>query len=119
MHPSKATKSVRKESELAPYLPIYGNHLFNIFKKGVNVTTGPVCNWSQALADASIDGGDTLVVGMTQELAGLFSPLYAISSYDQYVVNMVYQSLLAYDANSNCMDRQLLKYLKQLKMVNP
>ncbi|WP_286356569.1 ABC transporter substrate-binding protein [Ileibacterium valens] len=93
-------KAFVKESELAPYLPIYGNHVFNIFKKGVNVTTGPVCNWSQALADASIDGGDTLVVGMTQELAGLFSPLYAISSYDQYVVNMVYQSLLAYDANS-------------------
>ena len=93
-------KAFVKESELAPYLPMYGNHLFNIFAKGINLKTGPVCNWSQALADATMENGDTLIVGMTQELAGVFSPLYATTAYDQYVTNMVYQTLLAYDANS-------------------
>lgn len=93
-------KAFIRESELAPYLPMYGNHLFNVFAKGINIKTGPVCNWSQALDGATIENGDTLIVGMTQELAGVFSPLYATTAYDQYVVNMVYQSLLAYDANS-------------------
>lgn len=95
-------KAFVKESELAPYLAMYGNHLFNIYSKDVkNIKTGPVCNWSQALSGGQVDTADkTLIVGMTQELAGVFSPLYSTTAYDQYVVNMVYQSLVAYDADS-------------------
>lgn len=49
-------KAMVRESELAPYLPMYGNTLFNIYSTNVHdVNTGPVCKWSQALADAYID----------------------------------------------------------------
>lgn len=49
-------KAMILESQLAPYLAMYGNHMFNIYTKNVkDVKTGPVCNWSQALADAYIE----------------------------------------------------------------
>lgn len=49
-------KAMVRESELAPYLAMYGNHLFNIYTTNVHdIKTGPVCNWSQALAGAYID----------------------------------------------------------------
>ena len=44
--------------------------------------------------------GQTLIVGAT-ELTGTFSPIYYSSSYDGYLVDLVYQSLLDYDADSN------------------
>ena len=43
---------------------------------------------------------NTLVVG-AEELSGTFSPIYYSSSYDGYLVDLVYQSLLDYDADSN------------------
>lgn len=43
---------------------------------------------------------NTFTVGINQELNGVFSPLYYQSSYDGDVINLVYQSLLAYDVNS-------------------
>lgn len=44
--------------------------------------------------------GQTLIVG-AEELSGTFSPIYYSSSYDGYLVDLVYQSLLDYDADSN------------------
>ena len=46
-------------------------------------------------------GDDVLKVGITQKLTGTFCPMYAASMYDQWVVNMVYQSMLAYDADGS------------------
>ncbi|MEF2782664.1 MAG: ABC transporter substrate-binding protein [Clostridium sp.] len=43
---------------------------------------------------------NTFTVGINQELSGVFSPLYYQSSYDGDVINLVYQSLLKYDVNS-------------------
>lgn len=44
------------ENELIPYLPIYGNELFNIYAKNVKLTeTGPVRSWAQALDSAEIE----------------------------------------------------------------
>lgn len=40
--------------------------------------------------------GDTLVYG-AEELNGVFSPLYYTTSYDGYVKDLVYQSMLTYD----------------------
>lgn len=42
----------------------------------------------------------TLIVGTDQELAGVFSPLYYQSAYDGWVVNLVYNSMLKYTADS-------------------
>lgn len=64
---------------------------------------------SNAPADDSKDNADnsgaateeqTLTVGTTQELEGTFSPLYAETAYDQWVTNMVFQSMLAYNADN-------------------
>lgn len=41
---------------------------------------------------------DTLTVG-AEELSGTFSPIYYSSSYDGYVVDMVYSKLMDYDLN--------------------
>lgn len=50
------SKAAVRASELAPYLALYGNNMFNIYNKRVqNLKTGPVCNWSQALDGASLD----------------------------------------------------------------
>lgn len=43
---------------------------------------------------------NVLKVGTTQELAGIFNPMYATTAYDQWVCNMVYQSMTAYNADS-------------------
>lgn len=44
--------------------------------------------------------GKTLTVSINQELTGMFSPMYAQSAYDQYVVDLVYQGLLKYNADN-------------------
>ena len=43
---------------------------------------------------------NTFTVGINQELNGVFSPLYYETSYDGDVINLVYQSMLKYDVNS-------------------
>ncbi len=43
---------------------------------------------------------NTFTVGVNQELTGVFSPLYYESSYDGYVIDLVYQTLLSYDVNN-------------------
>lgn len=49
-------KAMITENELVPYLPIYGNELFNIYAKNVKLTeTGPVRSWAQALDSAEIE----------------------------------------------------------------
>jgi peptide/nickel transport system substrate-binding protein len=47
---------------------------------------------------SSSSTNDTLIVGTTQELAGAFSPIYYQTAYDGWVVNLIYNSLLKYDA---------------------
>ena len=50
------SKAMVRASELCPFLPIYGNNLFNVYNKRVEgIKTGPVCNWSQALDGASLN----------------------------------------------------------------
>lgn len=49
-------KAMITENDLIPYLPIYGNELFNVYAKNIkNMKTGPVRNWSQALDTAEIE----------------------------------------------------------------
>lgn len=59
---------------------------------------------STLLAGCSSNGGSsdgkTLTVSVNQELTGQFSPMYAQSAYDQYVVNLVYQGFMKYDENN-------------------
>lgn len=47
---------------------------------------------------SSSSASDTIVYGCT-ELDGVFSPLYYSSTYDGYVVNLVYNALMKYDEN--------------------
>ena len=42
----------------------------------------------------------TLIVGNTQQLSGVFSPIYYQSSYDGWIVDLVYQSMGQYNENS-------------------
>jgi peptide/nickel transport system substrate-binding protein len=55
---------------------------------------------STSSSSSSSSSDNTLIVGTTQELAGVFSPLYYQTAYDGWVVNLVYNSLLQYDADS-------------------
>lgn len=55
---------------------------------------------SSGSGSGGIKNEEILKVGTTQELAGIFNPMYASTAYDQWVVNMVYQSMYAYDADS-------------------
>lgn len=50
--------------------------------------------------NAGMADDQTLIVGTTQELEGTFSPLYAETAYDQWVTNMIFQSMLAYNADN-------------------
>lgn len=49
---------------------------------------------------SSMSSSDVLKVGTTQELSGVFNPMYASSAYDQWIVNLVYQSMTAYNADN-------------------
>lgn len=49
---------------------------------------------------SSASSNEILKVGTTQELSGIFNPMYSSTAYDQWVVNLVYQSMVGYDANS-------------------
>lgn len=42
----------------------------------------------------------TLTVGTSQEMSGVFSPLYYLSGFDGDVINLIYQGMLKYDAKS-------------------
>ncbi|WP_305138338.1 ABC transporter substrate-binding protein [Dubosiella newyorkensis] len=49
-------KAMITENDLIPYLPIYGNELFNIYAKNVKLTdTGPVRSWAQAVDTAVVE----------------------------------------------------------------
>lgn len=53
------------------------------------------CSSSSSSSDAK-----TLTVSINQSLTGQFTPQYASSAYDQYVVNLCYQSMLKYNADN-------------------
>lgn len=55
------------------------------------------CGSSSSSSSGNKD--NTLVVG-AEELTGTFSPLYYSSSYDGYVVDLVYNKLMEYDVNN-------------------
>ena len=42
----------------------------------------------------------TLTVSVNQSLTGQFTPQYASSAYDQYVVNLCYESMLKYNVDN-------------------
>lgn len=44
--------------------------------------------------------GKTLTVGLNTGFNGIFSPLYYQTVYDDYVIKMVYQSMLSYDRDN-------------------
>ncbi|MCF0260760.1 MAG: ABC transporter substrate-binding protein [Erysipelotrichaceae bacterium] len=50
---------------------------------------------------ASSGSSKPLIVGTDMELAGNFSPLFASTVYDQWVTNLVYQSMMTYDPDNN------------------
>lgn len=56
------------------------------------------------LAGCGSSGGSSsskpLIVGTTQELAGVFSPIFYSSAYDGWVVDMIYEPLLRYTKDS-------------------
>ncbi len=49
---------------------------------------------------SSVSSNEILKVGTTQELSGIFNPMYSSTAYDQWVVNLVYQSMVGYNADS-------------------
>lgn len=75
MKPSKGRESMKK--------------IFSLMASLLMVSTMVACS------DTS-NSASTLVVGAT-ELDGTFSPIYYSSTYDGYVVDMVYESLLDYN----------------------
>lgn len=49
-------KAMVRESQLSPYVALYGNQLFNIYNNKVKgIDAGSVCSWSSSLANASIE----------------------------------------------------------------
>lgn len=64
--------------------------------------------------DAKPEGGDEtsgskpLIAGTTQQLNGIFNPIYYVTAYDGWVLNMVYQSMTAYTS-----DGQILPQLAE------
>lgn len=49
-------KAMIRESELSPYVALYGNQTFNIFNSSVKgVEAGSVMSWSSGLANATIE----------------------------------------------------------------
>lgn len=53
-----------------------------------------------ASSTESESNAKTLTVGTSQEMSGVFSPLYYLSGFDGDVINLIYQGMLKYDANS-------------------
>ncbi|MCF0261090.1 MAG: ABC transporter substrate-binding protein, partial [Erysipelotrichaceae bacterium] len=49
-------KAAIRESELAPYVSVYGNQFFDLYSNKVkNLKTGPLCTWSQAMKGVVIE----------------------------------------------------------------
>ena len=49
-------KAMIRESELSPYVALYGNQLFNIHNAGVKgVEAGSVMSWASGLANATVE----------------------------------------------------------------
>ena len=53
-----------------------------------------------ACSGGSSSDAKTLTVSVNQSLTGQFTPQYASSAYDQYVVNLCYESMLKYNADN-------------------
>lgn len=53
-----------------------------------------------ASSQESSSNAKTLTVGTSQEMSGVFSPLYYLSGFDGDVINLIYQGMLKYDENS-------------------
>lgn len=53
-----------------------------------------------ASGSSSGASGSTLTVGLSTGFNGIFSPLYYQTVYDDYVIEMVYQSMLSYDRDN-------------------
>ncbi|MDQ0361372.1 ABC transporter substrate-binding protein [Breznakia pachnodae] len=67
-------------------------------KKVLTMFTCLLMAMSLVACDSS-ESSDTLIMG-AEKLTGTFSPLYYSSSYDGYVVDLVYDKLLDYDENN-------------------
>ena len=62
-----------------------------------------------ACSGGSSSDAKTLTVSVSQSLTGQFTPQYASSAYDQYVVNLCYESMLKYNA-----DNELEQYWQKI-----
>ena len=66
-----------------------------------------------ACSGGSSSDAKTLTVSVNQSLTGQFTPQYASSAYDQYVVNLCYESMLKYNAD-NELEPELAKDLPEV-----
>ena len=66
-----------------------------------------------ACSGGSSSNAKTLTVSVNQSLTGQFTPQYASSAYDQYVVNLCYESMLKYNAD-NELEPELAKELPEV-----
>ena len=66
-----------------------------------------------ACSGGSNSDAKTLTVSVNQSLTGQFTPQYASSAYDQYVVNLCYESMLKYNAD-NELEPELAKDLPEV-----
>lgn len=69
-------------------------------RKSLIVALSAIMAVSTAGCSKNSGGTGTLRVGASQQLTGVFNPLYATTKYDQWVGDLVYQSMLRYDADS-------------------
>ena len=76
-------------------------------KKGCVLALGLTMALS-GCASSSNSNEQTLTVGISTELNGVFSPLYYQTTYDGYVIDMIYQKMMRYDENSN-LKRELIR----------
>ena len=72
----------------------------HILKKAGAATMAAVMMTGCASGSSSGASGSTLTVGLSTAFNGIFSPLYYSTVYDDYVVEMVYQSMLSYDRDN-------------------
>jgi peptide/nickel transport system substrate-binding protein len=64
------------------------------------IAASSIAGCSSTGGSSTGDASGTLTVGTTQELKGVFSPLYVSTAYDNWISNLVYQSLTSYNADN-------------------
>ena len=74
--------------------------LFAMLMVGAMALTATGCGSNDGSSKGGSTAQNTLTVGAT-DLKGQFSPIYYETAYDGYAIDLIYQSLLNYDVESN------------------